>query len=133
VNGDRVSQILEKGKLYEQEKERKRKEREMAQDPELTFKPKINNTNKKAKKAVEDGDKAKPSPAQPAAPIWERLHSQAEDYWRMKFDRERDAIEWARQPDEYTFKPSIMGDRRAGKEEPLYFAKKPQIYDYRLT
>ena len=61
-NGEIEGQIsiLEKGKIYEQEKERKRKERETAEDPELTFKPKINTTHKKAKKAIEDGEKANP-------------------------------------------------------------------------
>ena len=43
------------------------------------------------------------------------MHNQAEKYWRMKFDREQDAIEWTKAPDEYTFKPEILGDRRSGK------------------
>jgi hypothetical protein len=47
------------------------------------------------------------------------LHKQSEQYWRRKFDRELDAIEWSKEPDEFTFKPEILGDRRAGKEMPL--------------
>lgn len=31
-----------------------------------------------------------------------------------------DAIEWSKEPDEFTFKPEILGDRRAGKIMPLF-------------
>jgi hypothetical protein len=48
-------------------------------------------------------------------PTWEKLHVQSEKYWRKKFDRELDAIEWSKEPDEFTFKPEILGDRRPGK------------------
>ncbi len=39
----------------------------------------------------------------------------AEKFQRLKFDREVDAIEWTRDPEEYTFKPVILGDKRGGK------------------
>lgn len=38
----------------------------------------------------------------------------------MKFDRMRDAIEYTQEPEEYTFKPEILGDRRAGKAMPTF-------------
>ena len=38
----------------------------------------------------------------------------------MKFDRELDTIEYIKEPDAYTFKPEILGDRRAGKPMPKY-------------
>lgn len=40
----------------------------------------------------------------------------------MKFDREVDAIEWTKDPDAYTFKPEILGDKRVGKPQ-LTFAQ----------
>jgi len=40
---------------------------------------------------------------------------QAEKYQRRKFDRDEDAVEYLKNPDEFTFTPKIMGDRRAGK------------------
>jgi len=38
----------------------------------------------------------------------------------MKFDRMRDAIEYTQEPDQYTFKPEILGDKRSGKVMPTY-------------
>lgn len=40
----------------------------------------------------------------------------AEKFQRLKFDREIDAIEWTKDPDAYTFKPVILGDKRAGQQ-----------------
>lgn len=31
-----------------------------------------------------------------------------------------DAIEWAKEPTAFTFKPDILGDRRPGKVMPLF-------------
>lgn len=45
----------------------------------------------------------------------------------MKFDRETDAIEWTKAPEEYTFHPEIMGDKRAGKKMPLFFEHKATL------
>ena len=88
------------------------KDQELQADPELTFKPKIN----KRPPIHEASEKTSK---------WEQLHSQAEKYWLKKFDRELDTVEWAKDPDAYTFKPEILGDRRAGKEMPLLgFTKK---------
>lgn len=42
----------------------------------------------------------------------------------MKFDREKDAIEYTKDPDEYTFAPKILGDARAGKKMQTYSMKK---------
>ena len=47
-------------------------------------------------------------------------------YWRRKHDRELDAIEWSKEPDEFTFKPEILGDRRAGKTMPVFAEMKKQ-------
>ena len=38
----------------------------------------------------------------------------AEKLQRLKFDREIDAIEWTKDPDAFTFKPVILGDKRGG-------------------
>lgn len=38
----------------------------------------------------------------------------------MKFDRERDAIEYTQEPEEYTFTPVILGDQRRGKAMPTF-------------
>lgn len=83
------------------------KDLEKLGDPELTFKPKIN-------------PKKPPRPGTTQAsyselPTWQKLHKQSEQYWRRKFDRELDAIEWSKEPDEFTFKPEILGNKRAGK------------------
>ena len=48
-------------------------------------------------------------------------------YWRKKFDRELDAIEWSKEPDEFTFKPEILGDRRSGKQMPVFSDLKKQL------
>jgi len=39
----------------------------------------------------------------------------AEKFQRLKFDREIDAIEWTKDPEQYTFKPVILGDKKGGK------------------
>jgi len=74
--------------------------KEASSDPDLTFKPKI--LNRKLKNVSE-------------GPKWEQLHAMAEKLQRLKFDREIDAIEWTKDPDAYTFKPVILGDKRAGQ------------------
>ena len=51
---------MPRGRLRKERRGGRKKERETAEDPELTFKPKINTTHKKAKKAIEDGEKANP-------------------------------------------------------------------------
>ena len=33
----------------------------------------------------------------------------------MKFDREKDAIEWTKNTNEFSFRPEILGDKRSGK------------------
>lgn len=38
----------------------------------------------------------------------------AEKFQRLKFDRAIDAIEWTKDPEAYTFKPVILGDKRSG-------------------
>lgn len=38
----------------------------------------------------------------------------AEKQQRLRFDREADAIEWTKDPEAYTFKPVIHGDKRSG-------------------
>lgn len=92
------------------------KAKDLETDPEATFKPKINPTKPKkgVQKEEKNGDK------------WKELHSQAEKYWRMKFDREVDAIEFTKDPDAYTFKPEILGDKRAGKQQLTYAQLKMQ-------
>ncbi len=55
--------------------------KEKEEDPELTFKPKINQA-KKQKATQERKD------------VFDTLYSQGEKYWNMKFDRMRDAIEY---------------------------------------
>lgn len=50
----------------------------------------------------------------------QKLYDQGENYWRKKFDRELDTIEWSRNPNEFTFKPEILGNKRAGKVMPLF-------------
>ncbi len=45
----------------------------------------------------------------------------------MKFDRETDAIEWTKEPEQYTFHPEILGDRRSGKKMPLFFEHKNSL------
>jgi hypothetical protein len=111
--GNRVNEIIEKGKLYQQRKydATRLKDLEQLGDPELTFKPKINQ-----KKPPRTGT-ANASHAD--MPTWQKLHKQSEQYWRRKFDRELDAIEWSKEPDEFTFKPEILGDKRSGKQMPL--------------
>jgi len=95
----------------------KRRDKELSEDPELTFKPRINPT--KPKKDFSVASSAEPKEEQRKS-VWNELHNQAEKYWRMKFDRELDAIEWTKEPEEYTFKPEILGDKRAGKPMPVY-------------
>jgi hypothetical protein len=46
----------------------------------------------------------------------------------LKFDREADAIEYTQDPDEYTFHPEILGDKRSGKTMPLFSDKKGTEY-----
>jgi hypothetical protein len=41
----------------------------------------------------------------------------AEKFQRLKFDREIDAIEWTKEPEAYTFKPVILGDKRGGMSD----------------
>ena len=43
----------------------------------------------------------------------------AEKFQRLKFDREIDAIEWTKDPEAYTFKPVILGDKRSGTKNNL--------------
>lgn len=69
-------------------------------DPDLTFQPKVN--DRKPKNASQ-------------GPKWEQLHAMAEKFQRLKFDREIDAIEWTKDPEQYTFKPVILGDKKGGK------------------
>lgn len=45
----------------------------------------------------------------------------------MKFDRETDAIEWTKEPEQYTFHPEILGDKRSGKRMPLFFEHKATL------
>ena len=49
-----------------------------------------------------------------------KLYQQGENYWSKKFDRELDTIEWSKSPNEFTFKPEILGNKRAGKVMPLF-------------
>ena len=107
-NGKRYESILEKGKAYQDKLKESQVEKmkEQLEDPELTFKPKINQPKKQ--KAPERKD------------IFDTLYSQGEKYWNMKFDRMRDAIEYTQEPDQYTFKPEILGNKRSGKVMPTY-------------
>ena len=80
---------------------------------ECTFKPKIN--NRRAKNGEEKSDK------------WKELHQQAQKYHMTKVaDRDQDEIEIAKEKHEYTFKPTILGDSRAGKKM-LEFAKQKAV------
>jgi len=38
----------------------------------------------------------------------------------LKFDREKDAIEYTQDPDQYTFHPEILGDKRPGSKMPTF-------------
>lgn len=60
-------------------------------DENLTFKPKIN--------------KPRTTKAKDTKPIWEKLHAQAEKYWAGKVDQEVDYVEFAKDPESFTFKP----------------------------
>lgn len=114
--GKRWEAIIEKGQEYKERKEELRlmKEEAKQQDPELTFKPKINAPKvKKGESMTQESEQSK-------AHVWEKLHGQAEKYWRMKFDRQHDAIEYVNEPHEYTFHPEILGDKRAGKHMPTF-------------
>ena len=42
----------------------------------------------------------------------------AEKYQRLKFDRELDAIEFTKEPHEYTFHPKTIGDNRPKMPKP---------------
>lgn len=64
---------------------------------------------------------------EPRQSVWKELHEQAEKYQRMKFDRETDAIEWTKAPEEFTFRPEILGDKRAGKKMPLFYEHKATL------
>ena len=101
--------ILEKGRMYDQRKQEKMQLKQMLTDPELTFKPKIND---------------KMPPKMTPKNTFIKLHEQAEQYQSKRIDRQKDTIEWAKEPEEYTFKPVILGDRRAGKQMDLFQRKK---------
>jgi len=82
-NGKRWEAIIEKGQEYKERKEELRLMNDEAKhkDPELTFKPKINAPKaKKGESMTQESDQSQ-------AHVWEKLHGQAEKYWRMKFDR----------------------------------------------
>ena len=100
---DVTSRLLEDGKAYKEKKEIASKQKEDTTDPELTFKPKVN--NRQPKNA-------------PQVPKWEHLHKMAEKYQRLRFDRELDAIEFTKEPHEYTFNPKIIGDNRPKMSKP---------------
>ena len=42
----------------------------------------------------------------------------AEKYQRLRFDRELDAIEFTKEPHEYTFHPKTLGDNRLKMPKP---------------
>ena len=102
-NKDVAIRLLEDGKAYKERKEIASKQKEETTDPELTFKPKVNNRYPKNA---------------PQVPKWEHLHKMAEKYQRLRFDRELDAIEFTKEPHEYTFNPKIIGDNRPKMTKP---------------
>lgn len=109
VKQPRYQQIMEKGNQY---KEKRALAAEISQfqknqDKELTFHPTIN------PKSARNRTTGKP--------IWQKLHEQAENYFNSKIDQEHDIMELTKDPDQFTFHPQIMGDKRSGTfMEPFY-------------
>ena len=58
--------------------------------------------------------------------MWDKLTKQGEAHHGKKIDRERDAVEYSKTPDAFTFAPAIMGDHRAGKQMATYSEIKQQ-------
>jgi hypothetical protein len=58
-------------------------------------------------------------------PIWERMFETQQKYWSGKFDRLADAVEWTKEPYEYTFKPdiSLSNSRTSGTKQHSSFKK----------
>lgn len=94
------------------------KQRQMQQDPSLTFKPKTN--SRRPPMSLEEQSDAQRETCT-------KLYAQGENYWRKKFDRELDTVEWSKNPNEFTFKPEILGNKRAGKVMPLFSEIKEMI------
>ena len=101
--------LFAKGKEYQQRREDRLKDKQDAEqaDENLTFTPQI------LRKESNKDEEPKPSK-------WEELYQHKEKYFKGKFDRERDAMEFTDAPEEFTFEPKILGDKRVGKPQATF-------------
>ena len=98
-NKSTLDRLLSKGAEYSERlaQSRNLKLQQERSDPQLTFHPSL--SFYECKNRPTD------------TPIWERMFQSQHKYFSGKFDRLPDAVEWTKEPYEYTFKPDIGHSR----------------------